>query len=116
MNDLVNICSICSKKDIEKQYILFYVKVVKERYIETDLLYYMTHFSLSKIVQLGSADCVMKVFPFNHINDDYEFTVTLYQFISGTLMPGCKFLHPDSMIFYPFEINEDQYQIIEYHG
>ena len=31
-------------------------------------------------------------------------------------MPGCEFFQPDSMIFYPFEINEDENQTIEYHG
>ena len=50
------------------------------------------------------------------MDDDYEFTITLDQFMSGSLMPGGEFLHPDSMIFYPFEINEDEDQTIEYHG
>ena len=31
-------------------------------------------------------------------------------------MPGGEFLHPDSMIFDPFEMNEDEDQTIEYHG
>ena len=36
--------------------------------------------------------------------------------MSGSLMPGGEFLHPDSMIFDPFEINGDEDQTIEYHG
>ena len=31
-------------------------------------------------------------------------------------MPGGEFLHPDSMIFDPFEINKDEDKTIEYHG
>ena len=36
--------------------------------------------------------------------------------MSGSLMPWVEFLYPDSMMFYPFQINEDEYQTIEYHG
>ena len=42
--------------------------------------------------------------------------MTLDKFMSGALMPAGEFLHPDSMIFDPFEINEHEDQIIEYNG
>ena len=45
-----------------KIHILFYVKAVKEGYIETVLLYHVRNSCLSKIVQPGSADYVMKVY------------------------------------------------------
>ena len=42
--------------------------------------------------------------------------MTLDQFMNGTLMPAGEFLHPDSMIFDPFEINDHEDQIVEYNG
>ena len=41
--------------------------------------------------------------------------MTLDQFMRGALMPAGEFLHPDSMIFDPFEINEHEDQIVEYN-
>ena len=42
--------------------------------------------------------------------------MTLDQFMNGTLIQRAEFQHPDSMIFDPFEINEDEDQIVEYNG
>ena len=42
--------------------------------------------------------------------------MSLDQFMGYALIPGAEFQPPDSMIFYPFDINEMDDQIIEYHG
>ena len=54
--------------------------------------------------------------PFSHIESDNEFIVTLQQFMGSALIPGAELLTPDSMIFDPFEINEIEDEIIEFHG
>ena len=36
--------------------------------------------------------------------------------MSGALIPAGEFLHPDSVIFYPFETNEHEDQIVEHNG
>ena len=96
-----------------KTHILFFVNAAKEKYIETVLPYRMMSFYSSKIVQLGF--CKLRndsIFPFNHIEDDYEFTMTLDQFMNDTLIQRTEFQHPGSMIFDTFEINEDEDQIV----
>ena len=42
--------------------------------------------------------------------------MTLDQLMNGTLIQRAEFQHPDSMIFDPFEINEDEDQIVAYNG
>ena len=42
--------------------------------------------------------------------------MTLDQFMGYALISGAEFQPPDSMIFDPFDINEMEDQIIEYHG
>ena len=36
--------------------------------------------------------------------------------MGSALIPGAEHQTPDSMIFYPFEINEIEDEIIEFHG
>ena len=42
--------------------------------------------------------------------------MTLDQFMNGPLIQRAEFQHPDSMILDPFEIIEDEDQIVEYNG
>ena len=96
--------------------IRFFVSVVREKYIEIVLFCTWWIFTRPKLYNLVLQAVQWKHFPFNHTEGDNEFTMTVDQFMSGALMPAGEFLHPDSMIFDPFEINEHEDQIVEYNG
>ena len=109
-------CSICSRKILKNSCTVLCQGCQRKIHTNsTDL----SHEEFSLIQNCTTWFCRLgneSLFPFNHIDDDYEFTITLDQFMSGSLIPGGEFLHPDSMIFDPFEINEDEDQTVEYHG
>ena len=52
--------------------------------------------------------------PFNHINDDNELMKCIETISQSP--EACDFPHHDMKLFNPFDINEDDNDIIEYHG
>ena len=99
-----------------KSNILFFVDAGK-KYVKNCIT--LSHDEFLRIKNCTTWFCRLcndSIFPFNHIKDDYEFKMTLDQFVSGTLMQRVEFQHPDSMIFDPFEINEYEGQLVEYNG
>ena len=116
MNELINICPICSRKILRNSYSAFCQCC--QRKVHKNC----TSLSQDDFVYIQSSRtwfcrlCNERIFPFNHVESDNEFTVTLDQFMSCALISGAEFQPPDSMIFDPFDINEMEDQIIEYHG
>ena len=116
MNDLMNICSICSRIILKNWYTVLCQGCQRKIHRNWTALSHEEFLLIQKCTTWFCRLCNESLFPFNHIDDDYDFTITLDQFTSGSLIPGGECLHPDSMIFHPFQINEDEDQTIEYHG
>ena len=58
--------------------------------------------------------CVEQLFPFNHLDDDNDFTKCIIEMSHYSDFPTR--LHDRNVIFNPFEINDDNNYIIEYQG
>ena len=58
--------------------------------------------------------CVEQLFPFNHLDDDNDFTKCIIEMSQYSDFPTR--LHDRNLIFNPFEINDDNNDIIEYQG
>ena len=116
MNDLINICPICNRKILRNSYSVLCQCCQRNVHrnctslLQDDFLFVQN--STTWFCRL----CNENVFPFNHIESDNEFIVTLQQFMGSTLIPGAELQTPDSLIFDPFEINEIEDEIIEFHG
>ena len=116
MNDLINICPICNRKILRNSYNVPCQCCQRNVHknctslLQDDFLFVQN--STTWFCRL----CNENVFPFNHIESDNEFIVTLQQFMGSALIPGVELQTPDSMIFDPFEINEIEDEIIEFHG
>ena len=114
MIDLMNVCSICSRKTLQNSYTVLCQCCQRKIHRNCITLSHDEFLLIQNCTTWFCKLCNDSIFPFNHIEDDYEFTMTLDQFMNGTLIQRAEFQHPDSMIFDPFEINEDQ--IVEYNG
>ena len=60
--------------------------------------------------------CNGNIFPFNNIDDENEFQLTIQDFGRCSLNTTYQSLYVDSKIFDPFDINENDDNIIEYQG
>ena len=116
MIDLMNVCSICSRKTLRNSYCSLSMLPKKKIHRNCITLSHDEFLLIQNCTTWFCKLCSDCIFPFNHTEDDYEFTMTLDQFINDTLMQRAEFQHPDSAIFDPFEINEDEDQIVEYNG
>ena len=66
-------------------------------------------------IKTGFVDCVLKdFFPFNHFDDDQDFMKCIEEISQSSDI--VVRLQNNTNIFNPFDINEDDNDIIEYHG
>ena len=112
MIDLMNVCSICSRKTLQNSYTVLCQCCQRKIHRNCITLSHDEFLLIQNCTTWFCKLCNDSIFPFNHIEDDYEFTMTLDQFMNGTLIQRAEFQHPDSMIFDRFEINEDEDQIV----
>ena len=116
MNAPINICPICSRKILRNSHTAFCQCCQRKVHknctspSQDDFVYIQS--SRTWIYRL----CNERIFLFNHIESDNEFTVTLDQFMGYALISGAEFQPPDTMIFDLSDINEMEDHIIEYHG
>ena len=115
MDDPLNTWPICDKKILRHSYTV--CCQCCRRHVHRNC----TTFSHEEFLLAQNTDnwysrlCNENIFPFNQIETDSEFEVTLKNFMTSTLEFGEHFLDPNSKIFNPFEINEEEH-IFEYQS
>ena len=110
----MNICPICKRRTQQHSKVILCHSCHAE-YIITVVDYCWVILKMKYLQANGSADPVLRdFFPFNHFEDDNDFMkcVQAMSHVSD-IVTG---LQNSMKIFNPFDINEDDNEINEYHG
>ena len=116
MADLLNTCPICERNILKHWY--FMLCNCCHRHVHRNCTAHSCdEFTFIKNSALWFCRiCNENIFPFNNIDDENEFQLTIQDFGRCSLNTTYQSLYVDSKIFDPFEINENDDNIIEYQG
>ena len=90
-NDLMNICSIRGRKILKKSYTVLCQGCQRKIHRNCTALSHEEFLLIQDCTTWFCRLCNESLFPFNHIDYEYELTITLDQLMSGSLIPGVHF-------------------------
>ena len=107
-------CPICEKNILQHEKILFCSCCCKYTHRNCSGLSKAQYEYVRSDTSWYCKKCIEEIFPFNHIDDECIFLRAISEIsVSSDIIVR---YHSECKIFNPFEINEDDSNILEYHG
>ena len=107
-------CPICEKNVLQHEKILFCSCCCKYTHRNCSGLSKAQYEYVRFDTSWYGKKCIEEIFPFNHIDDECNFLRAISEIsVSSDIIVR---YHSECKIFNPFEINEDNSNILEYHG